>query len=294
MRKIGLIAALLLLCGFGGAQTLNFTAGYSFTDIVNQSYNSFYGWHNIQMIGSSRAVYTGATSASCNIYNAVKFTIQTGDDPLSNGSNRDEFADMFGTTQQDESAASGTQYYAVSTCIPSPWIDPAGGSQWFIIDQLHANDSNTGHSAQAVFQFLLASSLNSANHYGMRTVGGPITGSGTVPSADDIFTDLGPHVYNTEVDWVFKTTWGSDVDGTGHVTVYKKIIGTDASFNQVVDYSAPNLYSVSGVNQPIFYWKRGIYRGDNGTQGTASYYAGPFVRASTMADAELGAFGHYP
>lgn len=286
--------ALLALSAFGGAQLLNFTTGYSFTDIVNQYYASDYGWHGNQMVNSTRAVYTGAVSADNYIYNAVNWSIQTGDDPLSNGSNRDEFNDMFGTAQLDESAASGTQYYAVATYIPSTWIDPAGGSQWFIVDQLHPADSNTGHSAQAVFQFLFASSLLPAEHYGLRTVGGPITGGGTVPSADDVVTDLGPLVFNTEVDWVFKVTWGSDVDGGYNEAVYKKVIGKDNQFNLIASYATPNLYSVSGVDQTTFYWKRGIYRGDNGTQGTAYYYAGPFVRATTMRDAELGAFGHYP
>ncbi len=281
----------------GGAQQLNFTTGYSFRDVVNQTFASHYGWNSAQTVGASRMVFQGTNTPSRFDNSTVAWQIQHGDDPLSEGNNkeRNEVLNMFGSAQTDESAASGTQYYALSVYIPSGWVDPnLVAGQWFIVAQCHGSDSNTGHSGQANFQFLLATNSNTANHYALRTVGGPITGGGSIPAPDDVITDLGPHVYDTWVDFVFKVTWGSDVDGTGHVTVYKRVVGTDATPVQIADYSAPNIYSSSGVNQATRYWKHGIYRGDDGTQGTVTVYTGPFVRASTSADAQLGAFGQYP
>lgn len=292
------VALLLLLLPIdamarGGSPKISLTPGYSFSDVRGFTVAQNYGWYGRQLVNNNRAVFQGLNQPSRYPNSTIAWTIQTGDNPLGTGTNRDEILQMFGTSNQDESPASGTQYYALSVYIPSSWIEPNGATPWFIVAQLHGDDTNTGHSAQACFQFLLASSNNTARHYSMRTVGGPITGGGSIPGAGDIVTDLGPHVYDTWVDFVFKVTWA--IDSTGHVTVYKRVVGTDSSLVQIVDYAAPTLYSVGGVAQSKFYWKRGIYRNNDDTaQGTATVYASPFTRATTLQDAATASFGSYP
>ncbi len=277
----------------GGAPS---TPLYSFRDIIGHNSGDLWGWNGSQLVDPTRFAAQGVGGINrWGVNTCISTQIQTDDHPIPGGSNRNEVLEMFGTAKQDESAASGTQYYGLSVYIPSTWIEPNGATPWFIIAQMHGDDTNIGHSAQANFQFLLASSLNTASHYTLRTVGGPITGGGSIPGADDKVTDLGAHVYDTWVDFVFEVTWGSDVDGTGHVTVYKRVTGTDITLQQIADYSAPNLYSVGGVDQTVHYWKRGIYRNpDDSAQGTATIYVSPFTRSSTIQAACVGSFGQYP
>jgi hypothetical protein len=197
----------------GGAQQFQYDSGYSFRDVVGQTYANHYGWNAAQIVDPSRAVYMGSDTPSRFPNSTVAWTIEAGDHGAGGTLERNEFADMFGTSQQDESPASGTKYYALSVYIPSGWVDPGGDTRWFVVSQLHPSDSNTGHSAVADFALLLASDLAPADHYALRTLGGPIGDDGTVPSADDVVTDLGPHVYDKWVDFVFKVTWASDVEG---------------------------------------------------------------------------------
>lgn len=278
----------------GGAQQFSYDSGYSFRDVIGQTYSGYYGWHNIQVVDPSRAVYMGSGSPSRFPGSTIKWTIETGDHGAGGSLERNEFADMFGTSQQDESPASGTEYYALSVYIPSGWVDPGGSTHWFVVAQLHPDDSNTGHSAVANFALLLASDLVDADHYALRTIGGPIGADGGIPAADDVVTDLGPHVYGAWVDFVFKITWASDVEGGGHVTAWKRVPSQGTAFTQMADYDAPTLYSSGGVTQTTFYWKRGIYRGDDGTQGTVIIYTGPLVRAGSFRDAATAAFGQWP
>lgn len=297
MRLYAFIACLLATfpaCAKGGAQQFQYDTGYSFRDVIGQTYANHYGWNSAQIVASSRAVKSSTHERFPGC--CVAWTIQHGDDPLAEGNNheRNEVLGMFGGGATDE-APGTTKYYALSVYIPSGWIDPVdAGIQWFIVYQLHGDDTNVGHSGQAPFQFALANWENTADHYTLHTVGGPIGTGGSIPAADDVVTDLGPHVYDTWVDFVFKVTWASDVEGTGHVTVWKRVVGTDSSLVQIADYAAPTLYSSSGVTQLTNYWKHGIYRGDDGTQGTITIYMGPVCRATTMRDAATCAFNQWP
>lgn len=287
------LAAIPSCASSGGSQAVDVTSGYSFRDIIGSNYNANYGWNSRQMGQPSRAVFMGGSQPSRYPMSTVQWTIQDGDDPLNNGSNRNEVANMFGATQQDESLASGTQYYGISVYIPDTWVAPSGAGNWFIVLQLHGNDTNTGHSGQATFQFLLSSGLNTAGHYSIRTVGGLITGAGTIAAQNDVVTDLGALVYNGWVDFIFKVTWA--IDNTGQVTVYKRIVGTDATLVQIATYSAPNLYTTDGITaQAQAYWKRGIYRGPPGVQGTDVIYVSPLTRSTIMQNAAFGSFGQWP
>src|SRR4051794_3273413 len=200
MRWIVLISLLFVSAAalaFGGAQKLAYLSGYSFRDIIGHTYSDKYGWNGHQNVGASRMVFMGTTSPSRFNNSTVAWQIQTGDDPLSNGTNRNELIGMFGAARTDESPASGTQYYAMSVYIPTGWVDPAGTTNWFIIFQMHGDDTNVGHSAQPCFSFSLAGSASGlTNHYFIRTVGGAIGTLGAIDSANDVITDLGAHVYN--------------------------------------------------------------------------------------------------
>lgn len=280
----------------GGSQTTAFTTDCKFQDLLNNSQSVRYRWNSLQTVAANRTALQGTTQPLRSGYpnSAMKFTITNGDDPLSNSSNRNELVGL--TAGAIDEVAGTTFYYGISLYLADTWVDPAGTGFWYIVAQCHGNDSNTGHSAQAMFQLLVASDLNpvsNSRRFTMRTCGGPITGGGTIPGADDIVTDLGPHVYNTWIDFIFKIVWASDVEGTGHVTVWKRIVGVDSSLIQIADYAAPTMYSASGVTQTAAYWKRGSYILPNSLQGSGTnfYYGSPFVKASTMADAAIGSFG---
>lgn len=268
---------------------------FSFSDVIGQTSVTDWGWGGHQWTSSARVAKQGI--GQINRYGAnssLSWQIQSGDNPLG-GTNteRNEVYNMFGASQTDESVASGTQYYAVSVYIPSPWTDPVGTSQWFIIAQIHGDDTNTGHSAQANVQLLLASNVTGAqaNSYHLRTVGGAIGGSGSIDSANDKLTVLGAHVYDKWKDFVIAVTWSSTA---GHVTAWMRTPSVTSVFTQVADYAAPTMYSLSGTDQTKRYWKRGIYRNGDSAQGTVTIYVSPFTRATTMAAACQASFGQYP
>lgn len=293
MRKLLLLLLVLLPVAahaHGGVQQLQYDAGYSFRDKAGHTFGDNYGWKSSQVVAPSNAVFMGTSQPSRFPNCCIQWTLLPTDDPLGNGSNRDEYAEMFNTSQNDENGSSGTLYYAISIWLPHTWVDPnVSMFPYFIVLQLHGNNSNP--SLQPGF------SLNVSSVPGRYTLT-QWGGEDTAPT--ETITDLGPHQYDTWVDFVFEVKWANDI--TGYTAVWTRTGGLGSLLQQQVSatntgtaiapFNVPTIYSHSGTVDQL-YWKQGAYR-SLGESTTAVYYAGPLVRATTLRDAASGAFGQYP
>lgn len=268
-----------------GGSLLAYTTGYSFLDSAGRSFGLNYGWQGAQVVDSTRAVAMGTSQPSRYSNSSIMFTVEPGDDPNSDGHNRNEFYGMFPGANNDEGASSGTQYYAISVYVPNTWQDPS----WFICFQLHPPNTNTGTSSSPSFSLQMATL---PGHYTLSVQGGDVN------SVVQNQVDLGPYVYNEWVDFVFEVTWSASASGS--VTTWTRVNGVGAlqqfetdGVTPIATRSAANLYSASGVTQTGFYWKHGAYR-NTGLAFSSIYYSSPVVRAPDFQDAALAAFGQYP
>lgn len=284
MRIKHILLVLLLLssnaCAFsGGSQQFPYVTGYSFRDKVNQNFAGNYNWKGAQIVNANRAVAQGIALPSRFPNSTVMWTIQPGDNPIGDGTNRNEVLQMFNTSDNDENGSSGTQYYGYSLYVPSAgWTCPVL-TPFFVVMQLHGPDSD---GLSPAFSLDLCN-FSQTNHYIIETNGGEFT------SPTKLNTDLGPIIFDQWQDFLFEVTWA--IDNTGQVTVWERSNLTGV-LTQTASYNTPTLYASGGVAQN-HYWKSGIYR-IAGLATTITVYEGPLSRATNMQDAATAAFNQWP
>jgi hypothetical protein len=230
------------------------------------------GYNRIQVMDACRMQADG-TKTSHGLP-AVRVEVRPGDDPLDLGANSERaealiMQDASGTI--NESAASGTQYYATSYYFPATWDGTflrGNSNSWSFVTQFHGSGS------------ALAGGLTAGRH----TATGPqiyqLSGGGQT-------FDLSNNSISKDkwTDLVFMYTWASTA--TGHITVYRRDEG-QTKFTQVLD--APNIATMPSASE-TYYWKQGLYRGGDVSGRVDIFWIGPTARASTFAAAELAAFG---
>ena len=256
----------------------------SFRDVINTTQSGKYGWLSQQVVDNTRIVFSRPGEPSRYQNGTLKVTVKPNDHPIASVGERSELLWMLNSSGDDENGSSGTQYYGVSLYLPSSWVDTSG---WCIPVQLHGPD-NAG-SSQNIPVFALDVS-KVPNHYTLTQAGGD---NSAVIRLD---TDLGTHVYDTWVDFLFKVTWA--IDNTGATSVWTrtggvgqlvaKQVGTGTT---ITPWNTPTLYSAGGVALS-HYWKRGLYR--NPEVFASTLYASSFSRAANEADAAWAAFGQWP
>lgn len=268
-------------------------------DTIFRTRTARYGWSSEQSMAQSRIIDVTANDLTTpnrwvgyryKTLNTRRFTVGPGDDPIGSSGERSEFLNPSSTLLSAGSA--NREFLAYSVYIPSGWTYPGGGGNWFIVGQLHGPDSNVAPATNPTFALDFAGSNTSPMRIRLNLKGGD------VGSAVYTYTDLGQHVYNQWIDFLFDITWGNTA--TGKVVVHTRLnnsgslvqgakVGTAAS---IATITGANCYTSGGTRQN-HYWKIGIYRNDNASV-TSNIYMGPWCRASELAVAAWGAFGRYP
>jgi hypothetical protein len=299
----GLILALLLLAFPAHAAVLATTGGNIFYPVISLDYpstfifrsiygNNFannFGWNLAQVTDSTRYIAQGVSSPSRYANASVMVTVNAGDSNA--GGERNEMLRMTANGIDTNSTYFGvTEYYAISVFMPTSWQDDDHSPPWAIVMQLHGADTNTGAAASPSIVLDLSTV---AGHYTLTTRGGINGGSITVTN-----TDLGTHVLNQWVDFVFQVTYADDA--TGAINVWTRTnnsgllaqnqVGTGTPISTI---TGPNTYSTSSNVLQNQYWKSGLYRGATNSFNSVVYLS-PLTRAATMSGAAANSFGGYP
>lgn len=255
---------------------------YSFCDIIGHSAADHFGWHGAQMVAPDRIALSSPNEPQRYPGAGLKITVHPGDNPIHSSGERNELVGMFGLNGNDENGASGIQYYGFSLYLPGDWKDtiPANGGQgqyvWLTPFQLHGPDNNPPKAGSPAFE------VDICQVSGRFTL---VQRGGDVNSPVICVTDLGPHVYDQWVDFLFAVKWAADA--TGRVTFWNRIGGAGQLIKQA-SWNTPTLYSSGGIALP-HYWKSGMY--SNVSNFTRMFYRGPVSRALTFEDAAQAAFG---
>lgn len=293
MRWLSLLFALLLSSSAvamppAGGQYLAYNSGYSFRDVVGYNFANNYSWHvGSQVVAPSNAVFMGTATPSRFPNSSVRWTLLSTDNPLGDGSNRDEFYAMLNGSSIDENASSGTVYYGISIYLPDTWVDPTiAAFPYFLAFQLHQPNASSAPAPAFALDLSFV-----PGHYTLRQLGG----DDSSPVSHQV--DLGTHVYDQWVDFLFEVTWA--IDNTGYTAVWTRTNKTGAlkqvqigTGTPITPWNTPTLSSSGGIAWN-HYWKHGAYR-SLGESTTAVYYSGPVSRATTMQDAASAAFNQWP
>lgn len=301
MKKL-LLAILLISFASGAHASESLTVPtISFTDKTNQSFSNNYGWDSAQMVAANRAVALG-TSTARYPNSSVQYTVNPGDNS-GLGNERNEFLEMFGSSQQDESLSPVPVYYAISIRLPDTFTNDGGvstgGFSWDIFTQLHGPDSG-GCGGKPPFIALLTQCRNPNDICG----GIPPTHmmfdheTGSCSSPIDGYLDLGAYTTNVWMDFVWKVIWAND--NTGLIDAWTRLNETGPLLHTqldgvtpIVPYRGNTWKSTGGTPVTTSYWKTGVYTNHQNATITIMN-AGPLCRALTLQDAALCAFGSYP
>jgi hypothetical protein len=230
------------------------------------------GYNRIQVMDACRMQADG-TKTSHGLP-ALRVEVRPGDDPLALGQNSERAEALImqdASGPIDESAASGTQYYATSYYFPATWDGTflrGNANSWSFVTQFHGTGS------------ALAGGLTAGRH----TATGPqiyqLSGGGQT-------FDLSSNAISPDkwTDFVFVYTWASTA--TGRITLFRRD-ESQTKFTQVLD--AANIATMPSANE-TYYFKQGLYRGGDVGGRIDIFWIGPTARASTFAAAELAAFG---
>jgi hypothetical protein len=229
------------------------------------------GFNRTQIMDPCRIHPDGQTAHSMP---AVRVEVRPGDDPLALGANSERaevltMQNASGTIQ--ETAASGTQYYATSYFFPTTWDGTflrGNSNSWSFVMQFHGTGS------------ALPGGLTAGRH----TVGGPqiyqLQGVGQTYDLSNGTISLGRWT-----DFVFVYAWAATA--TGHITVFRRDQG-QPKFTQVLDVA--NVVTMPSATES-YYWKQGLYRGGDVGTRIDVFWMGPTARAASFAAAEMAAFG---
>lgn len=255
----------------------------SFRDVVGHAKSGGFGWKTTQYSANSSIVLATDAEPQRVSNGTLRITVRPGDSPVPSGE-RSEVFRIFNLDNHDEDGSSGAQFYGISVYLPSAWKDT---SRWCIVAQLHGPDSLPGNQSSPVFALDIS------------VVPGRYTLSqrgGDTSAVARLNTDLGTHVYDQWVDFLFRVQWATD--SAGETAVWTRVnkqgllqqrqVGTN---RPIRPWNTPTLFSSNG-KACNHYWKRGIYR--NAEDFVTILYAGPFSRADNMPDAAWAAFGQWP
>lgn len=273
--------------GTAVSPTFTTPASLSFRDLIGHTPDDNFGWYGKQVAADDRLQLWTGYPQRCEA-GTLKITVKPGDNPIGSTGERNEILEMLNSSGDDENGASGTQYYSISIFLPGTWKDASG---WCSAFQLHGPDTGLpSNQGSPVFSLDLSST---PGHYTLRQNGGDTS---DVIRKD---TDLGAHVYNQWVDFLFKVTWAIDL--TGETTVWTRVGSVGQLQQKLVDagnngaalaaWNTATLYSSGGV-AVNHYWKRGCYR--SAEDFTTEFYASPVSRSIDFASAAWAAFGQYP
>jgi hypothetical protein len=246
----------------------HFPLGVSFaTDWANLTQGG--GFHWAQVIDGCR-VHPDADVVTSHDMPAVRVEVRPNDDPLGLGDNT-ERAEIAQMQDQDgdinETAAAGTQFYALSYLFPASW----GGTQYPSSAFRNGCSANDCNSWSIVTQFYGWAALSAA----ARSVGGAQQYVLTVNGHDHAFTDGGVLALGTWTDFVMQVNWA-----TGAFSLWRR---EDGAFTRVV----------SGTETPpaSTMFKHGLYRGGAVDGRTDIFWLGPVARGTSFAAVENEAFG---
>ena len=239
--------------------TRNLPSGVSFlSDWVAQPNAG--GFKGIQAMDSCRMDADGFLTSHGKF--SVRVEVNPGDDPIGAGTDRSEvltMQDQNGISIND-SASSGTQFYALSYYFPTNWdgTQIAGnGDSWSVVMQLY------GWGAL----WAARTSATGTQHYWL-SLGGTTFN----------FSDGGLISKGKWTDFVFEINYS-----TGAIRVYRRE-ENQAKFIQVVNGTT------SRPSSPI-YFKQGLYRGPDVNGRTDVLWMGPTARGTSFTAVEHAAFG---
>jgi hypothetical protein len=222
------------------------------------------GYRYTQMMDDCRMQLDGQTT--WHGHAALRVEVRPGDDALESGGERAEALIMQDSSGAsiNESAASGTQYYATSYYFPTTWdatFIHGDSESWSFVMQMYGSGG-----------------LSAARH----DVGAPQIYQLSVGNNTHDFSN-GAIALGTWTDLVLMYTFAATANG--HVTVWRRDEG-EAKFTQVLDRA--NVVTLEGSSQ---YWKQGLYRGPSVNGRTDVLWIGPTARGPSFAAVENAAFG---
>lgn len=293
-RTIALVAGAALLAGAASAQRPGSAAGPMATS--EPSFDGI-GWkHGITGKTSWGALQVWAADrfelAVAPAYRALAqvahVTVEPGDKVGGWSGERAEVAHLRGGDGRwiDESAASGTQYFAFSIFLPRSWrppqIDPACRCRWGTPLQLHGPDAYGASPPIA---------LSLTDSYGLALNAGDLDALGRYHTKNYAFSD-GSLNLGAWTDFVLRITFADD--DTGSVSVWRRNQGA-AGFALVA--AARNVATLQKMASHdaapgghSHYWKQGFYRSTS-PDFTSELFLSGLVRAPDWDTAVATAFG---